>query len=180
MGRREVLELVDEEVAAGALHRAAERPVGEQHLDGGVDLLVEVDGAALGQPVPRKAGNSSASPGTSSRDASTTSGSVSPRRIAVSPSTYGPDGVGVGPPLAAAGQQGVDEPAHLGLVEHGRRPAAVLGEHPQAERVERADARPEVGRAGLHLQLGLLVVGHGEHRRRLVAAVDGGGGAGAR
>ncbi len=51
VGRREVLELVDEEVPAGALHRAAERPVPEQRLDGRVDLLVEVDGPALGQPV---------------------------------------------------------------------------------------------------------------------------------
>ncbi len=49
VGRREVLELVDEQVAARALDRAAERPVGQQHLDGAVDLLVEVDRAAAGQ-----------------------------------------------------------------------------------------------------------------------------------
>ncbi len=49
VGRREVLELVDEEVPAGALDRATERAVGEQHLDGGVDLLVEVHRATTAQ-----------------------------------------------------------------------------------------------------------------------------------
>ena len=54
VGRREVLELVDEEVPARALDRAAERPVGEEHLDGGVDLLVEVDDAAPAEVVAER------------------------------------------------------------------------------------------------------------------------------
>ena len=67
VGRREVLELVDEEVPAAPLHRGAERAVGENRLDRRVDLLVEVDDAAVGEggAVP---GNSSPSPSTSSRD----------------------------------------------------------------------------------------------------------------
>ena len=172
VGRREVLELVDEEVAARALHRAAERAVGEQHLDGAVDLLVEVDGAAPGELLAEAPGT--ARPGRARRRATPRrrSGSVRPRRIDVRPSTYGPIGIGVGPPLALAGEQRIDEAADLGLVDHRRRPAAVLGQHPQAERVERADPRPEVGGAGLHLELGLLVVGDGEHAGRLVAAVE--------
>ena len=49
VGRREVLELVDEQVPAAALHLGAERTVGEDRLDGGVDLLVEVDDATVAQ-----------------------------------------------------------------------------------------------------------------------------------
>ena len=46
VGRREVLELVDEEVPARALDRAPERAVAEQDDERGVDLVVEVDGVA--------------------------------------------------------------------------------------------------------------------------------------
>ena len=171
VGRREVLELVDEEVAARALHRAAERAVGEQHLDGAVDLLVEVDRAAPGELLAER------------REQLGQARDVVARRLddlrigepeadRRQPLDVRADRVGVGPSLALAGEQRVDEAAHLGLVDHRRRPAAVLGQHPQAERVEGADAGPEVGGAGLHLQLGLLVVGDGEHGRRLVAAVE--------
>ena len=43
VGGREVLELVDEQHPAGPLRRATGDRVGEQHLDGAEDLLVEVD-----------------------------------------------------------------------------------------------------------------------------------------
>ena len=45
VGRREVLELVDQEVAAAGLGPAPEVAVGQEQLDGAVDLLVEVDRA---------------------------------------------------------------------------------------------------------------------------------------
>ena len=47
--RREILELVDEEVAAGPLHRPPELAVAQERLDGGIDLLVEVHHAAFGE-----------------------------------------------------------------------------------------------------------------------------------
>ena len=92
--------------------------------------------------------------------------------MVVSPSTYGPIGSVFARRARRPGRSDVDQTSHLQLVEHRRRRAAVLGDDPQAERVERADAWPEVGRARLHLQLGLLVVGDGEHGRWLVAAVE--------
>ena len=160
--RREVLELVDEEVPARALHRAAELAVGQQRLDGGVDLLVEVDGAALGEPaaIGREQLGETGDVVAASFDVVRIGEAETDRR---QPFDVRPDRIGVGPALAPARQQRVDQAAHLGFVEHGRRGPTVFGEHPQAERVERADARREVDRARLHLQLGLLVVGDGEH-----------------
>ena len=45
VGRREVLQLVDQQVAAAGLGPAAVLAVAQEELDRGVDLLVEVDGA---------------------------------------------------------------------------------------------------------------------------------------
>ncbi len=70
------------------------------------------------------------------------------------------------------GQQRVDQPAYLDLVDDRRQPAAMLPQYPEAERVERAHVRRERGTPSRQLALGLLVVGDGEDRRRLVAAVD--------
>ena len=170
VGRREVLELVDEEVPARPLDRTAERPVGEQRLHGGVDLLVEVDDAARAEV------------GAERREQLGEAGHVVARRldgVGIGEAEADrrealdvrADRVGVGAPLAPAREQRVDEAAHLGLLDDRRRPAAVLGEDPQAERVQRPDAGPEVGGARLHLQLRLLVVGDGEDGRRLVRPV---------
>ena len=49
VGRGEVLELVDEEVAVLGLHGSAQRTVAQEGLDGAEDLLVEVDGAPPAQ-----------------------------------------------------------------------------------------------------------------------------------
>ncbi len=46
VGRREVLELVDQEVAVAGLDPSAQAAVAEEGLDGRGDLLVEVDDAA--------------------------------------------------------------------------------------------------------------------------------------
>ena len=49
VGRREILELVDEQVAAAPLQLGSERAVGENRLDRRIDLLVEVDDTAISQ-----------------------------------------------------------------------------------------------------------------------------------
>ena len=46
VGGREVLQLVDEEVAVVGLHGPAQIAVAQERLDGAEDLLVEVDDAA--------------------------------------------------------------------------------------------------------------------------------------
>ena len=51
VGGREVLELVDEEVAVVGLHGPAQLAVPQQGLDGAEDLLVEVDRAPPAQLV---------------------------------------------------------------------------------------------------------------------------------
>ena len=165
MGRREVLELVDEQVPARALHRAAERAVGEQHLDGGVDLLVEVDGAAPAR-WSRNAGNSSASPGTSSRDGldvvgvgAARGGSPSaPRRTGRSDRCWPGAGGGRG----AATRRGGAPRARRRT--GGDAPRCSASTHSPSELSVRTRGRKSVVR-GLHLQLGLLVVGDGEDRR---------------
>ena len=86
MGGREVLELVDQQVAVGGLHPAPEGPVGEQRLDRRVDLLVEVDDALAPQLGPERPSNMSPKPGTSPRSSSTRSGSRRPSRVVVSAS----------------------------------------------------------------------------------------------
>ena len=52
MGGVEVLELVDQQVPAAPLRRAAGLGVAQEDLDRPVDLLVEVDRAGLGQRRP--------------------------------------------------------------------------------------------------------------------------------
>ena len=144
--RGEVLELVDQQVPARALHRAAELAVGEQRLDGGVDLLVEVDGAALGEPaaVRREQLGQPRDVVARGLDVVGVGETEADGRQALD---VRPDRIGVRSPLPPPGQQRLDQAAHLRLVEHGRRRATVFGEHPQPERVERAHARAEVGRA---------------------------------
>ena len=52
MSRSEILEFVDEEVAAGCLRRGPGLWIGEQDLEGAIDLLVEVHCAKVGQRGP--------------------------------------------------------------------------------------------------------------------------------
>ena len=55
VGRREILQLVHQQVPAPGLRATAQLPVLQEQLDGAVDLLVEVDGAAGRQPLPERA-----------------------------------------------------------------------------------------------------------------------------
>ena len=179
VGRRQVLQLVDEQVAAPGLRLPAPVAVAQQQLDGAVHLLVEVDGSR-GRQLPRGT-DRRRRPGRGRRPARPR---PPPDRAArggpaTAPPRYGADRVGVGR-RRWRGHQLLDEPAHLALVEHARRPAVRLGEEGVAERVERLDAGPEVGRARLHLLLGLLVVGDGQHALPLEAPVDDAGGGAAR
>ena len=86
VGRREVLELVDEQVAAAGLRPPPAVAVAQQELDGAVDLLVEVDDARGRAAAARYGSKAAARPGTSSRSASTSSGSRSPSRASDSAS----------------------------------------------------------------------------------------------
>ena len=85
VGRRQVLELVDEQVAAPGLGPPPPLTVAQEEVDGAVDLLVEVDGSGFGQPLA-EGSKAAARPGTSSRSASTSSGSRRPRRTSDSAS----------------------------------------------------------------------------------------------
>ncbi len=174
VGRGEVLELVDEHVAAGALQLAAERAVAEQRLDRGVDLLVEVDGAALGQG-GAVGGEQRGEAGHVVAPGLHLVGIVQAEADRRQAFEIGADRVGVGAPLATARQQRVDEASDVALVEHRGGPAAVPCDHPQPERVERADrqggAVGDVACAAFHLELRLLVVGDGQHAGGLEAPV---------
>ena len=138
VGRGEVLELVDQQVPAALLHRPAERTVGEQHLDGPVDLLVEVDRAPVGQG-PAVGVEQVGQPV-----------DVVARRLDLGRFAQaepdraerfqvGADRVGVGPALASTGQQRLDEAAAVALLGHRRRPAPVFAQHPVPERVQGPD-----------------------------------------
>ena len=138
VGRGEVLELVDEQVAAGALQLAAERAVAEQRLDRGVDLLVEVDGAALGAgrcgrrgTARRGRGRRRARP-RRRRDRAGRGGSTPGLRDR---GRSGRCWRAAGDGRAATCRRGVGRRARRAP----RGPAAVPRDHPQPERVERAD-----------------------------------------
>src|SRR5699024_2809293 len=130
-------------------------------LDGPVDLFVEVDGAPVGEAASIRF-EEFGEPvdvvsfgldvfGVSQAEAD------GAQRLEI-----GADGVGVGPPLAAPGKQGVDEAAAVAFVDDGGQGASVLAQHPQAEGVEGADAGPEGAGAAFEFELRLLVVGDGE------------------
>ena len=142
VGRREVLELVDEEVPAASLHLGTERAVGEHRLDGRVDLLVEVDDATVAQG-RAEAGEQLAEPVdvvARRLDLLRVAQSEADRRQRLEVRA---DRVDVRPPATMPGQQRVDEPANLAFVDDGGCRAAMLAEHPQPERVEGADVRSE-------------------------------------
>ncbi len=52
VGRRQILELVDEQQPAGPLRHTTRRGLGQQHLDRTVDLIVEVDDTLTVERVP--------------------------------------------------------------------------------------------------------------------------------
>ena len=170
VGGREVLQLVDEEVAVVGLHRPPQLAVVEQRLERAEDLLVEVDGAppaerlAVGLVGVGQAGDvvervlhllRVAQPEPDQRQAvevRARSGRCSPgaAREGTSCSTMRP---------------------HLALVEQLRPAALGPAEDAVAPRVDRLDARAQAGQPGRHLLLGLLVVREGHDRLALVAAV---------
>ena len=170
VGRGEVLELVDEEVAAPGLGPPAEVAVGQEQLDGGVDLLVEVDRAPVGEGLAEggeglgQAGDVVA--GVLDRHGVAQAEADEGQAVEV-----GTDGIGVDPPLRA-GDEARHEVADVALVEDGGGPAPGVGEQGEAEGVEGADPGPERPAALLHLLPGLLVVGDGEDGLRLDAPVD--------
>ena len=121
VGRRQVLQLVDEQVAAPGLRLPPPLAVAQQELDGAVHLLVEVDGSGCRQPPAVRI------------ERGGQAGDVVPLglhllRIAQPEAgqrqrlQVGTDGVGV-EPAALGGHQLRDQPAHLALVQHTRRPA---------------------------------------------------------
>ena len=171
MGGREVLELVDEQVAAAPLHRGAERAVGENRLDRRVDLLVEVDDTAVAEG------------GAEAGEQLGESVDVVPRCLdlvrvaqpeadAARPSRYGP----IGSTLARRRRcPGSNESTSLrtsrSSMTGGWRPRCSRSTQRPSELSVRTCGRERRG-ASRQLALGLLVVGDGEDRRRLVAAVD--------
>ncbi len=167
--RRQVLKLVHQQVAAAGLGPAPERPVGQQQLQGPVDLLVEVDRPCLleGRPVRieggRQAGNVVA-------PLLHLFGIAQPEADLAQRLHVRADGIGVGP-LAPDGHESLDEAPHLALVEQARGAMAGLGQQPVPQRVQRAHPGGNVDGALLHLLLRLLVVGHGQHAVALVAPI---------
>ena len=107
---------------------------------------------------------------TSSRLSSTSCGSRSPRRISDRPSRYGAIG-SVFTRRCFDGHELLDDRPDLALVEQVGPAAQRPAEDAVAPRVERLDAGAEAGQARRHLLLRLLVVGEGDHRLALVAAV---------
>ncbi len=140
--RGEVLELVDEQDATAALGDTACDRVGEQHLQGPADLVVEVDRAGpveLGQ-VPRvHLGEADHLAGVAVVDGGRVEEPEAGLAEGLDP---GGDRVGVAQPLG--GHQATEDPADLGFVD-GREPAGLWGERwravgdRQGQRVEGAD-----------------------------------------
>ena len=162
VGRREVLELVDEQVPAPSLHLGTERSVGEDRLDCSVDLFVEVDDTTVAEGAAESWEQLAETIDVVTR-ALDLVGVAQPEADRRQTLQVGTDRVDIRPPAPVAGQQRVDELAHLALVDDWRLPATVFAKHPQPERVERADVWSERLRTRRQLALGLLVVGDGEH-----------------
>ena len=165
VGRREVLELVDEQVAAAGLRPAAERRRrARSSLDRGVDLLVEVDGAHA-RPAARGTGRRRR-PGRGRRPARPRPrpGRAGPRRTQ-SRAPRGRARAGrCWPGAAPAGTSSSTSrrtsrsSSTCGERGPGPRPAA---SRPSALSV--CTRGRKSGGPGLHLLLRPLVVGHGQH-----------------
>ncbi len=171
VGRRQVLELVDQQVTARSLHRSAVLPIAEEHLEGRVDLLVEVDHTSFGEhgPVPGEhLGEAGDVVARGLHDLRVREAEPDRRQSFDVRS----DRVGVRSPLTLSRDEGLHEATHLALLDHGRRRPAMPGQDPEPQRVEGPHPRPEIRGAGLHLQLRLLVVGDGQHGAWLVGPID--------
>ncbi len=148
-----------------------ELAVSQERLDGAVDLVVEVDRTSLGQvgAVGAEQLGQAVDVVPGRFDVGRVGEAQADRAEGLE---VGADRVGVGAPLALAGQQRFHEPTALALLEHPGHGPAVLGEDPEAERVEGADPGTEGRGAPLQLELGLLVVGHGQHALALPRPVS--------
>jgi hypothetical protein len=169
VGRREVLELVDEEVTAPCLEAPPQVPVGQEGLDRAVDLLVEVDRPQRSQSAPERI------------EGACEAGHVVARRLhlvgVAEAEAHGGEGlevgrqtvsVGDGPPLR---HEVLHDGSHLTLVEDPRATVAGEAQDLEGECVEGLDPGPDVGGPLQHLLLGPLVVGDGQDALSLVAAI---------
>ena len=170
MRRRQVLELVDQQVAVPRLLGPPERTVAQQQLDREQHLLVEVDDAAAFEL------------GAKAREGLGQPGHVAPL---VLDGERGPEaeadggerldvrrqGIGV-EAAGAGGDQGFEQAAHVALLDHLGPPPQTVGDDAVAQGVEREDAPAHARGALGHLVAGLAVVGDRHHGGGLVGAVD--------
>ena len=142
MGRGQVLELVDEQVAVLGLNPAPERAVAQQRLERAVDLLVEVDRAEAGKalPVGVEAGGE---PGDVVAHLLDLLGRDEPEPGDRERVEIGTERIGVRAPLAGDREDRSDQVAGLGLVQDPAAGAAVAIEQRVAERVQRPRPRLE-------------------------------------
>jgi hypothetical protein len=132
-GRRQVLGLVDQQVHAGATHAGAQRRVGQQQLDGAVDLLVEVEAAVRMQP-PSVAGDEHCE----ARDV--TASCLDVRRIAQC-EAHLRQRCDVGGRRGASSEQVGDQPGHVLLGQDARPLAGRRRADREAQRMHGADVR---------------------------------------
>jgi hypothetical protein len=170
VGRRQVLELVDEEVAVTGLLRPPEGAVAEQQLDREQHLLVEVDHPAPAQLVA-VGGERLGEAGHVAPGLLDLGGVAQAEADLAQGVDVGRQRVGVEPP-GHLGDQRLEQPADLALLDHVGPPAEAGRHQVVAEGVEREDAGADTARARRHLVAGLAVVGDGDDARRLVAPVD--------
>ena len=142
MGGREVLELVDEDVAVLGLHRAAQLAVLEERLERAEDLLVVVDDAPAAELVAVGLVGGGQTGDVVEGVLHLLRVGAGPSRMSESPSMYGRDRVGVHPPLLG-GDEALDDRPHLALVEQLGPAAQGAAEDAVAPGVERLDARAE-------------------------------------
>ncbi len=173
VGRGEVLELVDQQATAPGLGRPSGAGIGQEDLDGPVDLLVEVDRSAFGQgaPVPVEPFADPLGVGDLLLH-DVRRGEPEPDGGEGADVRGDRVGVGLTPDL----EDLLEEVAHPGLLEHAwpaRGPE--LGADPQSGAVEGPDVGPfggeDVRTPLLELIGGTRVVGEGAHRAPVDSAV---------
>ena len=168
----QVLELVDQEMPALALHRAAQRGIATQRLDRARDLAVEVGGVVTRERVAVEVVHRRETLDVSAL-ALDVRGGAQPELYLLERFEVGPQRVGVGAEREL--QMRLDALADLAFVEHAHAGAGAPHDL-VAERVERADLVPraagQVGEAVLHLRTRPPVVRERAHARGAVAALD--------